>query len=197
MDSHRKNRMGVWLRRLLVVAAAVVGLAIVLAAVELLGSRGLPARSAPPGAFTALSKTVDSVPGLAVAIADESGLRAEHTWGDADLDTGRRVDPDTLFRVYSLAKPITAVAALVLAERSELELDASISQYVSALPQHLGAASLRQLLAHVAGVRHYDDGEWLPWSQEHCARPLDALPRFINAPLVAAPGESFLYSSFG
>src|SRR5688500_4257899 len=52
------------------------------------------------------------------------------TWdGIADLTTGRKVDGDTLFNVFSVTKAVTAVAVHIQAERGLIDYDAPVARY--------------------------------------------------------------------
>lgn len=48
-----------------------------------------------------------------------------------DLDTSEEVRPDTLWRIYSMTKPITSVAAMMLWEEGKLELTDEISRFAA------------------------------------------------------------------
>ena len=50
--------------------------------------------------------------------------------GFADIQTGRPIMPDSLFHLYSMTKPIVAVAVMLLVERGQLDLFAPVSQYL-------------------------------------------------------------------
>ena len=50
--------------------------------------------------------------------------------GMANIETGKRVMRDSIFRLYSQSKPITAAAALILADRGEIDLMAGVDQYL-------------------------------------------------------------------
>ena len=52
--------------------------------------------------------------------------------GLADLEADRPVADDTLWRIYSMTKPITSVAALMLYERGALELTDPVSRFIPA-----------------------------------------------------------------
>jgi CubicO group peptidase (beta-lactamase class C family) len=61
--------------------------------------------------------------------------------------------PDALFQAGSIAKPVTALAALELAARGQADLDADVNEQLTSwhLPGRHGV-SLRQLLGHTAGI---------------------------------------------
>ncbi|HOM99533.1 MAG TPA: serine hydrolase domain-containing protein [Acidobacteriota bacterium] len=72
-------------------------------------------------------------PGMTVAVARHGRLVYHRSFGYADLDTQRPVDQSTIFRIYSMSKPITAVAALTLWEEGLYQLDDPVSKYLPEL----------------------------------------------------------------
>ena len=138
-----------------------------------------------------------NVPGLSVAVGMDGQVVWAEGFGWADMEERRPVTPRTLFRVGSAARPMTAAAVGVLRERGRLDLDAPVRQYVPSLGEELGSATTRQLMGHVAGVRHYGDDEELLYMREHCDSPLDGLKLFADDPLRFAPGRRYEFSSYG
>lgn len=53
-----------------------------------------------------------------------------HVCGYADRERGTPIRRDTIFRLFSMTKPITAAAVMLLAERGELDLRDTVSQYI-------------------------------------------------------------------
>lgn len=51
-------------------------------------------------------------------------------WGLQNREKGIPVNRDTIWRIYSMSKPITSVAVMQLVERGKLELDAAVSEYI-------------------------------------------------------------------
>jgi len=75
--------------------------------------------------------------------------------GEADPDTGRKVDGDTLFPSFSVCKAVTAVALHLQAERGLVEYDAPVSRYWPEFAQHgKDTVTLRHVLSHRSGVPH-------------------------------------------
>ena len=76
-----------------------------------------------------------SAPGIAVAVV----MNGEEVWsegfGMADLENSVPVAPQTLFRLASVSKPITATATMELWERHQLDLDAPVQKYCPAFPK--------------------------------------------------------------
>lgn len=88
------------------------------------------------------------------------GKLAVDTWGGlADPTTGREVDGDTLFNVYSVTKPVAAVACHILVDRGALDYDTPIVKW---WPEY-GAngkekTTLRHILTHRAGIPQMPEG---------------------------------------
>ena len=134
--------------------------------------------------------------GFAAALAKDGELVFSQTIGHADLDPLVPVGHDTRFLVASITKAFTGTAVLLLGEAGALDVEAPIQKYVPAFPH--GGVTVEKLAAHVAGVRHYRDGEKTPeFLSTHFDDVDDALRLFSSDPLVAEPGTSYQYSSYG
>ncbi len=142
-------------------------------------------------------------PALSLAVAGRDGLAWSTALGEVDLELAVPAHPGHLFRLGSVSKAVTATLAARLVSRGLLELDSPIAYWLPDLPEHHRRTTLRQLLTHRGGVRHY-----LPKDLDHRAPggPIyqrayadrDAiLALFIDDPLVAEPGTQVSYSSFG
>jgi CubicO group peptidase (beta-lactamase class C family) len=142
-----------------------------------------------------------SAPGVAVAVV----LDGEFTWaagyGLADLENQVPVTPATLFRLASVSKPITAVAAMELWEQGKVDLDAPIQKYCPAFPDKGAPITTRELLGHLGGIRHYRDGKEGDAEVNntiHFGDPIaGGLSFFKDDPLVYPPGTHFRYSTQG
>jgi len=84
-------------------------------------------------------------PGFGVAITSGGRVVYETGFGSRDLASGRRVGPTTPFYIASTTKSLTALAAVLVAERGELDLDAPMVRYLpnAALPEGVEAESIR------------------------------------------------------
>lgn len=135
-------------------------------------------------------------PGLAVAVAVNGEIVWSQGWGFADVAGKVRATADTPFRIYSVAKPMTASALVRLAAEGRVDLDAPVQKYVPGYPVKPGPpVTLRLLASHLGGVRHYGKGEAV--SRKRCATPSDALAAFAADPLLSPPGTKEEYSSHG
>ena len=97
--------------------------------------------------------------GMAIAVV-RNGAVDFLCHGVADVHTRRPVTNDTVFRIGSLTKTITAVAVMQLCERGVIDLDAPANDYLHAfqlVPANatFGPATVRHLLTHTAGVGYW------------------------------------------
>jgi serine beta-lactamase-like protein LACTB len=139
-------------------------------------------------------------PGVGVAIVLDGATVWESGYGMADLENSVPATRETLFRLASVSKPMTAVAITQLYERGKLDLDADVQKYCPAFPKKEWPITARELLGHLGGIRHYDsDGKRdIPEdSSKHFASMEESLKIFENDPLVAQPGTKFQYSTYG
>jgi CubicO group peptidase (beta-lactamase class C family) len=142
-------------------------------------------------------------PALSFAVARSSGLIWTEAFGKADLEFDVAATPEHTFRLGSVSKVLTSTAAARLASRGVLDLDAPISRWLPELPEQHRATTVRQLLTHRGGVRHYEPRDFDvngPGGAIHMRiYPADAdvLALFIEDPLVAPPGSTVSYTSFG
>ena len=77
------------------------------------------------------------LPGWLVVIARDGEVAHRATSGRRDLEAGLPVEPDTLWRIYSMTKPITSVAAMMLWEEGRFELKDPVARF---LPEFADAA---------------------------------------------------------
>jgi CubicO group peptidase (beta-lactamase class C family) len=91
--------------------------------------------------------------GLAFAVYKDGKLVADVLGGIADTTTGRKVDKNTLFNVFSVTKAITATALHIQAERGLVSYDAPIAKYWPEFAAHgKGKATVRDGLMHRTGI---------------------------------------------
>lgn len=60
-----------------------------------------------------------------------------HEDGMADLESGRPITRDSIFRLYSMTKPITATSVMLLMERGDIDLFDPVSRYISGFKNQL------------------------------------------------------------
>ncbi|MGE5568968.1 MAG: serine hydrolase domain-containing protein [Rhodospirillales bacterium] len=136
------------------------------------------------------------IPGLSAAIALKLRMAWSEGFGQADIENSVPARAHTVYRLASISKPITAVAVMQLAERGKLKLDEAIQTYVPAFPQKEWPVTVRDLLAHLGGVRHYRSQAEVQ-STQHYTEVLGALDVFGNDPLLFKPGTRYSYTTYG
>lgn len=154
----------------------------------------------------------NSIPGGAVAVLRDGHLVFAKAYGFGDLDTPQVAHPDSLFRIASLSKPLTAAAALILSQEGQLSLDThpfEILQDLQPIPgtmrnPQLATITMRQLLNMTAG---WDPTRLDPFSMPtevamklgdpSPATPLDTVRYMLDKDLAYTPGSTYCYSNFG
>ncbi len=143
----------------------------------------------------------NNIPGVSVAVVENNAYEWSAGFGMADLENFVPATSQTLYRLASISKPITATAALLLWQQHKLDLDAPVQKYCPAFPQKDATITTRQVLGHLGGIRHYkadsqDDLE--VGNTRHFDDTIQSgLKFFADDPLVAKPGTSFHYSTQG
>src|SRR5215204_5113298 len=157
-----------------------------------------------------------AIPGGAVAVLRDGKLIYARGFGYADVENRTPVQPDALFRIASVSKPITGVAIMKLVEEGKLELDDRVAPFIAHLTPAPGATvdprweqiTIRRLLNHSGGWdRNKPNGGFDPMDRPVTAAnavgaPVPAsaetLIRYMKGmPLDFNPGEKFAYSNFG
>ncbi|MFT7128898.1 MAG: CubicO group peptidase (beta-lactamase class C family) [Gammaproteobacteria bacterium] len=75
------------------------------------------------------------VSGMSFLIARGGRIAYQHCMGVQDFDTNSPIKPDTIFRIYSMSKPITSVALMMLYEEGKFRLDHEVSRYIPEFAQ--------------------------------------------------------------
>jgi len=108
-------------------------------------------------AMLADATTKQKVAGLSVAIVCEGKGIYLKGFGLANIAQKRLVTPDTIFRVYSISKTLTAIGLMQLWEQGAFQLDDPVSRYLKAFTltsptDHDPPITFRHLLTHTAGL---------------------------------------------
>jgi CubicO group peptidase (beta-lactamase class C family) len=149
--------------------------------------------------FTELEATVKeelkatNTPGAAVAVIIGDRVVYAKGFGVADVETATPVTPDTLFRIASTTKMLTAATLVALAGQGKLNLNEPIGRHVKGLSPGLSRVTVHQLLSHTAGLR---DGA--SFNGPHDDSALAGFVRsWTDDYLIAEPGEIYSYSNLG
>jgi len=146
-------------------------------------------------AFRLLQEAAADFPALNATVIVDGKIVWEATAGK---QVSEYDEPAANYNVYSVAKMMTGMAYAKLADSQSISMDQSILEIDPGLPGHLQPITLRQLLAHTAGIRNYtSDEDWDSFATRNCRIPADALPHFIGDPLITEPGEKFEYTTYG
>ena len=145
--------------------------------------------------FVAAQMAIDKVPGLSVGYMKGDELWAKG-YGFADLENKLPARAESMYRLASVSKPMTAAAVLQLAEKGKINLDAEVQAYVPYFPKKNFPVTVRQLLGHLGGISHYKNYD----AEGHfkdSKTTRQSIAVFENFDLIAEPGTRYSYSSYG
>jgi CubicO group peptidase (beta-lactamase class C family) len=171
-----------------------------------LSSVGSVAGSAPASRWTAAVEEArglvrealveQNLPGLSVAVGVDGDIAWAEGFGWADLEERVPVTPELRFRLGGASIALTSAAVGLLLEEERLGLDEPIRTYVPSFPEKPWPVTLRDLMAHVAGIRH-NRGEEDFMPSGHCERAVEGLDAFAEDRLRFQPGSSYEFSLYG
>lgn len=146
------------------------------------------------------------VPGLVAGVVDREGVLYEASAGKLNVADDVDMPLDAIFRIQSMTKPITSVAALMLVEEGKIGLDDEVAKY---LPAWAGREvisefndadgtyrtrppkrplTIRHLMTHTSGIAY-------AFSNPVATRLLRGTQKSeLDLPLLADPGERWMYS---
>jgi len=147
----------------------------------------------------------EGIPGASMVVLEESvGVFAAGA-GRANLSTGEPLDACRPMRLASMTKTFTAAAAMRLAERGELDLDARVAtildeEVLDDIP-NADLVTTRQLLAHTSGVPNSSDELSLELARindrTEAKSPMEVLEFIRGTDPTFAPGTDWSYSNTG
>jgi methyl acetate hydrolase len=160
-----------------------------------------------------LRDAVDSggVPHVAAIAADRDGVIYEGSAGPRAAGESDPVTVDTMFRIMSMTKMPVTVAALQQVEQGRLDLDAPVADYcpdfaglqvltgfdgdTPVLRPPARAATVRNLVTHTTGLGYWFWSEPLVRWERATGTPSAGAgsKTSLNAPLLADPGDAFIY----
>jgi methyl acetate hydrolase len=190
------------------IVGLVLGMSIAVGAwVEVACAQNSPASA---GIDAALRGAVErnDVPGVVALITDRRHVLYQGAFGVADVSTGRTLTLDALFRIASMTKPVTSIAAMQLMEQGRFGLDDPVEKYLPELanPQVFesfdamsGAYRLRPA-ARPPTIRHiltHTSGFGYPFTsailRDFQPQPGESYP--FGGPLLFDPGERWHYGT--
>jgi CubicO group peptidase (beta-lactamase class C family) len=158
--------------------------------------------------------------GWLVAVARHGQLAHLSTYGQRDRENGLAVEPDTIWRIYSMTKPLTCVAALMLWEEGAFELKDPVSRFIPSFADqkvYVGGSSTKpelgpvtspmtvwNLMTHTSGLTygfvytHPVDELYrkagFEWGVPHHDDLAGVCDRLAALPLLFQPGAEWAYS---
>jgi CubicO group peptidase (beta-lactamase class C family) len=144
--------------------------------------------------------TLDMAPGMAVVVVRGAEVVYLRGFGLADVEAGRRVTPETVFYIASTTKAFTGLAAAILDQRSEFDIDAPLSRYLpDALlqpPLSPDSITIRSLLAHTHGIANGGPVVWRTAFTGDLGSN-EQLVALLAEHAPASTGRSFVYGNLG
>lgn len=157
------------------------------------------------------------IAGCQIAVRRRGHLAYAKSLGQMDLATGRPLKDDTIFRIYSMTKPITGVAMMILFEEGKWNLDDPVSKYVPELANLTvmtgvddkgqiitvpakRSPTMREVMSHTAGFGYgleYTnpvDKQFRDKGVLASSSLQEAVNRVATIPLKFQPGTEWAYS---
>ncbi len=161
------------------------------------------------------------IPGASALIARRGRIVYQEAFGMADIEAGRPMRMDTIHRIYSMSKPLTSVAVMMLYEEGRFQLNDPVGKYLPEFAKmQVGTEekdaetgkmvlktapakrpmTIRDLLRHTSGLTYGVFGDTLVDRQYRQARILSQidLAEFVKSlasiPLQYEPGTRWHYS---
>ncbi|HVB45478.1 MAG TPA: serine hydrolase domain-containing protein [Streptosporangiaceae bacterium] len=160
------------------------------------------------------------LPGWLITVSRHGKLAYVAARGQRDIEAGLPVETDTIWRIYSMSKPITSVAAMILYEEGAFELTDPVSKFIPSFADvrvFTGGSDLRSvtvpatepvriwhLLTHTAGLTygfhraHPVDSQYrglgFEWGTPRKADLAACCDMWAGLPLLFQPGSEWNYS---
>lgn len=138
-------------------------------------------------------------PGVSACVAANGKIVFSGGVGLADLQAGTPQNGRSVHNIGSISKTQALVAIMQLVEQGKVALDADIRSYLSWFPEKPWPITLRQILTHTSGIRHYKRGEFGPdnvLAFRHYQSFEESTRFWRDDPLEFEPGKHWMYSSF-
>ena len=143
------------------------------------------------------------IPGMTAAVAVDGELVWAAGVGWENIETQTIASPDTLFRIGSTSKAMTATVIARLVDQGVLDPDGTVGDYFPDAPnEDWLELELDQLLSHTAGFPGYENNSDWPDAYEtlRMKRQYETLEESLGlvdgSRLLFEPGEDFYYNSF-
>jgi D-alanyl-D-alanine carboxypeptidase len=136
---------------------------------------------------------MNGIPGVSLAIVQDGNVIYAKGYGFANVEHETPAKPETVYQLASVSKQFTAAGVLLLVQDGKIDLDASITTYLTDAPETWQDITVRQILNHTAGLGDYDEGFDLTQPKTE----KEVLEYIYQSELLFEPGSNFSYSNFG
>lgn len=152
------------------------------------------------------------LPGFLTVVARSGKIVHFETIGMRDVESNKPVEPDTIFRIHSMSKPITSVAVMMLYEEGHFQLNTPVSKFIpefenmkvynedqTEILEAKKEITIKHLLLHTAGFTYgwgnkpVDERYKALKTFESGATLVDMVKKLGDIPLVHEPGERWTY----
>ena len=141
---------------------------------------------------------VGEIAGAVTLVATADEILHLDASGLADVDSQRPMQPDSIFWIASMTKPITGTAIMMLHDEGRLSVDDSIAKHLPEFRELRTAdgtavdVTIKQLLTHTSGL-----GEISPAEAREARTLADVTPLYASKPVRFAPGSQWAYCQSG
>lgn len=138
-------------------------------------------------------------PGVSAAVMLDGACVFAGGVGLGDLEHDIPLGATSVHNIGSLSKIHALIAVLQLWEQGKLDLDEEIQAHVPWFPKKAWPVTVRQILTHTSGIRHYKNGEFGPdevMAFRHYKIFEESTRFWRDDPLLFQPGTQWYYSSY-
>jgi len=132
-----------------------------------------------------------------VLVARGGEVLLDRGYGMANREWAIPNDGATKFRLASVSKQFTAVAAVLLSQRGQLDLDAPLKTWLPDAPAAWDGVTVRHLLTHTSGIPNFTAFDDFADSKTLATTLPELIARFRDRPLDFQPGQGWAYSNSG
>ncbi|TYP74547.1 serine hydrolase [Paenibacillus methanolicus] len=151
-------------------------------------------------AYFAKPEVQANLAGALVVIVKGNDVLINQGYGYADVTAKKKIDPNqTLFRIASISKVVTATAVMQLAEQGKIDLTKDVSTYLPGIriSNSTGTAvTTEHLLTHTAGF-DYTDVYRIPPGHQGTEVTIEEMLSANEPSVVRKPGEAYRYDNLG
>lgn len=135
----------------------------------------------------------EHIPGLSLTVLRGGEIVRQANYGLANLEQEIPVSVRTAFNIGSASKQIIAAGIMLLVQDGKIDLDASVSRYISEVPEQWRPITVRHLLTHTSGLVRDAPG----FTPESDQTVMEVVRTAYPLPLLSPAGEKFEYCNTG